>query len=159
MLCLVEAVSGVGVDSVADAIHGITVAESDLLGTRGGSAGSITTTEVVHEDGVRPVSLDGSVAVVHALIAAEGHVVHVRDLIVREPALANVVSSDVSSAEVDISLASVGAADPGGGSHRAALLEGDELVEVVEIREHLEDKKRKKTSVHKPDYFNVKPTS
>jgi hypothetical protein len=42
--------------------------------------------------------------------------------------------------EVDVSLASVGAANKGGGSHGAALVEGHELVEVVEIGEHLQKK-------------------
>ena len=39
--------------------------------------------------------------------------------------------------EVNVGLAGVGAADPRGGSDRATLVEGDELVEVVEIGEHL----------------------
>jgi hypothetical protein len=39
--------------------------------------------------------------------------------------------------EVDVSLASSGAGSGGHGGDRAALLEGDEVVEVVEIGEHL----------------------
>ena len=38
--------------------------------------------------------------------------------------------------EVDVGLASASAADPGGSCDGAALLERDELVEVVEIGEH-----------------------
>jgi hypothetical protein len=39
--------------------------------------------------------------------------------------------------EVDVGLAGASSADPGGSSDGAALLERDELVEVVEIGEHL----------------------
>ncbi len=73
------------------------------------------------------------------LIAVDGAVdagVEVRDLVVREPALVHVVGGDVGGAEVDVGLAGVGAANPGGSSDGAALLEGDELVEVVKIGEH-----------------------
>ncbi len=47
--------------------------------------------------------------------------------------------------EVDVGLASGGAGNGGHGGDRAALLEGDEVVEVVEIGEHL-DKIQQKIS-------------
>ena len=77
------------------------------------------------------------------LVAVDGAVdagVEVGDLVVGEPALVHVVGGDVGGAEVDVGLAGVRAANPGGGSNGAALLEGDELVEVVEIGEHLRTK-------------------
>ena len=39
--------------------------------------------------------------------------------------------------EVDVGIGGMGAANPRGASDGAALVEGDELVEVVEISEHL----------------------
>ncbi len=41
--------------------------------------------------------------------------------------------------EVDIGFTSMSASDPGDCRNRAALLEGDELVEVVEVGEHLKE--------------------
>ena len=70
----------------------------DLLGARGGNAGGIAAAQVVHEDGVGPVGLDGGVVVVHALVAGDRAVaagVHGRDLVVIEPVLSNVVLVDV----------------------------------------------------------------
>ncbi len=50
----------------------------------------------------------------------------------------NITASVVTKlTEVDIGFASASAANPGGSGDGAALLEGDELVEVVEIGEHL----------------------
>jgi hypothetical protein len=43
----------------------------------------------------------------------------------------------MSLTEVDVGLAGAGTANPGGSGDGAALLKGDELVEVVEIGEHL----------------------
>jgi hypothetical protein len=89
------------VDGVADAGDGAVVGDGDLLGARGGEAGGVTAAEVVHDGGVGPVGLDGGVAVVHALVAVDGAVntsVHVRDLVVIEPALVDVVGGDVGSA-------------------------------------------------------------
>ena len=39
--------------------------------------------------------------------------------------------------EVDVGVGGVGAANPRGAGHGAALVEGNELVEVVEVGEHL----------------------
>ncbi len=64
---LVEGVLAVGVDGVADAGNGAVAIDRDLLGARGGEAGGVTATKVVHEDGVGPVGLDGGIAVVDAL--------------------------------------------------------------------------------------------
>jgi hypothetical protein len=94
---LVEGVAGVGVGGVADARHG-RGGRGDLLGARGGDTGGVGATEVVHDDGVGPVGLDGGVVVVHALVAGDRAVdagVHGRDLIVVEPVLSNVVVVDV----------------------------------------------------------------
>ncbi len=49
----------------------------------------------------------------------------------------DVVSGNVGGAEVNVRFASVGSANLRGGSDGSALLEGDELVEVVNIGEHL----------------------
>ena len=64
---LVEGVRAVGVDGVADAGDGAVAVDGDLLGARGGEAGGVAAAEVVDEDGVVPVGLDGGVAVVGAL--------------------------------------------------------------------------------------------
>ena len=82
---------------VAEARHG-SGGGGDLLGARGGNAGGISATEVVHDGGVGPVGLDGGVVVVHALVAGDRAVdagVHGRDLIVVEPVLSNVFVVDV----------------------------------------------------------------
>ncbi len=52
---------------VAEAGHGAVVGDGDLLGARGGKAGGVAAAEVVGKGGVRPVGLDGSVAVVGTL--------------------------------------------------------------------------------------------
>ncbi len=54
-------------DGVADAGDGAVVGDGDLLGARGGEAGGVATSEVVHDDSVGPVGLDGGVAVVGTL--------------------------------------------------------------------------------------------
>ena len=46
----------------------------------------------------------------------------------------------MSLTKVDVGLAGASAADPGGSGDGAALLERDELVEMVEIGEHLSEK-------------------
>ncbi len=116
---LVEGVRAVGVDGVADARDGAVAIDRDLLGARGGKAGGVAAAEVVDEDGVVPVGLDGGVAVVGALcsiialrqaeirwrettdlVAVDGPVhtrVEVRSLIVVEPILMNVVNIEMSS--------------------------------------------------------------
>jgi hypothetical protein len=74
------------------------------------------------------------------LVAVDGAVdagVEIGDLVVREPALVHIVSSDVGGAEVDVGRACSCSTNPGGGSYGSALLEGDELLEVVKIGEHL----------------------
>ena len=43
----------------------------------------------------------------------------------------------IECTEVDVGIGRVGAANPGIASHGAALVKGNELVEVVEIGEHL----------------------
>ena len=94
---LVEGIARVGVGGVAGARHARR-GRGDLLGTRGGNAGGITATEVVHDDGVGPVGLDGGVAVVHALVAGNRAVaagVHGRNLVVIEPVLLRVGVVDV----------------------------------------------------------------
>ena len=93
------------------------------------------------------------------LVAVDGAVatgIEIRGLVVGEPALVHVVGSDVSSTcatmvstkplttyvrnhtEVDVGLSGVGATNPRGSSHRASLVEGDELVKVVHVGEHLQ---------------------
>ncbi len=54
-------------DGVAVAGDGAVAVNGDLLGARGGEAGGVAAAEVVDEDGVVPVGLDGSIAVVGAL--------------------------------------------------------------------------------------------
>ena len=44
---------------------------------------------------------------------------------------------NIKHTEINVSLASVSAADPRLGSDRAALLQGDEVVKMVKVREHL----------------------
>jgi len=61
VLCLIESFARQGVDGVAR------VGAGDLLLASDVSAGLVSATEVVHEDGVGPVGLDGGIAVVHAL--------------------------------------------------------------------------------------------
>ena len=65
--CLIERVEAGGVDGVAEARDSAVVSDGDLLGARGGEAGSVTTTEVVGEGGVGPEGLNGGVAVVGTL--------------------------------------------------------------------------------------------
>jgi hypothetical protein len=63
----------------------------------------------------------------------------------------NITASIVTKlTEVDIGFASASAANPGGSGDRAALLEGDELVEVVEIGEHL-NKQNHQAALNNPD--------
>ncbi len=52
--------------------------------------------------------------------------------------------------KVDIGFAGASAANPGGSEDRAALLEGDELVEVVEIGEH-HNKQNHEAASNNPD--------
>ena len=54
-----------------------------------------------------------------------------------------------SLTKVDVGLAGASAADPGGSSDGAALLERDELVEVVEIGEHLSENDNQRSD-HSP---------
>ena len=92
---LVEDVGGDGVDGVAR------VSAGDLLLASNVGAGLISTTKVVHEDGVRPVGLDGGIAVVHALRAGHRAVdasSEVRGLVIGLPRLRHVGSVDVGSA-------------------------------------------------------------
>ena len=63
----VEDVLTVGVDSVSDARDSAIRSDGNLLGSRGSSTSGVTAAEVVLNNGVRPVSLDGSIAVVGAL--------------------------------------------------------------------------------------------
>ena len=136
---LIEGIAGVGVGGVASARHAVRGGD-DLLGARGGDAGGISATEVVHDDGVGPVGLDGGVGVVHALVAGNRAVaanVESGGLVVAHPILSSVGAVDVEGTEVDVGIGGVGAANPRGTGDGAALVEGDELVEVVEISEHL----------------------
>jgi hypothetical protein len=104
----------------------------------------------------------------------------VGSLVVREPLLRDVVGVDVGGTcinilsshkpninvsssggkhtEVDVGLASVSAANPRSSGNRAALLEGDELVKVVEVGEHLKNKvsidysvKKQQDAIHDHD--------
>ena len=89
---LVEGVARQRVDGVAR------VGAGNLLLASNVGAGSISATEVVHEDGVGPVSLDGGIAVVHALTASDRAIhasSHVRNLVVGQPGLAHVGRVDV----------------------------------------------------------------
>jgi hypothetical protein len=156
------------VGGVAEANTDVVGVEADLLGTRGGNAGGISATEVVHEGGVGPVGLDGGVVVVHALVAGNRAVdagVHGGDLVVVEPVLSSPIVLNVEGTcgklgqfpngeneclntstncfrptEVDVGIGGVGATNPGGAGNGAALVEGHELVEVVEIGEHLRNR-------------------
>jgi hypothetical protein len=91
---LVEGLAGEGVDGVAR------VSAGDLLLASNVGAGRISATKVVHEDRVRPISLDGGITVVHALTASDRAVDaggHVGNLVVGQPGLAHVGSVDVGS--------------------------------------------------------------
>ena len=60
VLSLIESCAGQSVDGVAR------VGAGDLL-LASNVAGRVGATDVVHEDGVGPVGLDGGIAIVHAL--------------------------------------------------------------------------------------------
>ncbi len=120
MLSLIENLAREGVDGVAR------VGAGDLLLAGNIGAGRVSATEVVHEDGVGPVGLDGGIAVVRTLQrtdsvnlhklsniskkvvpnstrlgAGDGAVHasrHVRDLVVRHPGLRDFSRVDVGSA-------------------------------------------------------------
>jgi hypothetical protein len=79
---LVEGFAGEGMDGVAR------VGAGNLLLASNVRAGFISATKVVHEDGVRPVSLDGGITVVHALTASDRAIHasrHVGNLVVGQP--------------------------------------------------------------------------
>lgn len=56
------------------------------------------------------------------------------------------ICSDYLHTEVNVGLAGMGAADPRGCSDRTALVEGNELVQVVEVGKHLQ---RNPCSIHR----------
>lgn len=130
-----------------DSVVGIALAgdgsagNSDLLSARNGRSSSISAAEVVHGHGVGPVGLDSSVVVVHALVASNRTVdanVHGRNLVISEPALSDVITVQMSGTEVDVSAASGGSATNNGvNGDRTALVQRSQVVEVVDVREHL----------------------
>ena len=91
-----------GIEDIArECVDGVArVRAGDLLQASDASAGLVGAAQVVHEDGVRPVGLDGGIAVVHALRAGDGAVHasgHVGHLVVRQPRLRHVGAVDVGS--------------------------------------------------------------